>query len=137
MPNTVDRRSQGRDQPEAMATPSDLPTELHLINPRRSLGHVYLDWTPQPGCHVDHEGETYTVLERRHRYCFRGGRYQLEKIALYVQHSDTTSDRHLVNGQWVIGDPTCRWNALSPLLRCAVNPQGSCQNCRDYRPREP
>jgi len=120
-----------------MASPTDLPTELHLVHPRRSLGHVHLDWVPQPGCHVDHEGETYTVLERRHRYQFRGGRYQLQKIALYVQvsHPDA-GDRHLVEGQWIIGDASCRWNAHSPLLRCAVNPNGPCENCREYRPRD-
>ncbi len=120
-----------------MASPTDLPTELHLVHPRRSLGQVHLDWTPQPGCYVDHEGETYTVLERRHRYQFRGGRYQLQKVALYVQVSNREGgDRHLVDGEWVIGDASCHWNARSPLLRCAVNPTGPCENCREYRPRD-
>ena len=35
-----------------------------------------------------------------------------------------------------IGDPTCRYNALSPQLRCAVNPYGPCKGCPHYEPRE-
>ncbi len=35
-----------------------------------------------------------------------------------------------------IGDPTCRYNALSPELRCAVNPYGPCEGCPHYEPRE-
>jgi Family of unknown function (DUF6464) len=31
-----------------------------------------------------------------------------------------------------IGDPMCRHNALSQHLRCAVNPKGPCQGCRDF-----
>jgi hypothetical protein len=34
-----------------------------------------------------------------------------------------------------IGDPTCRYNALSPLLRCAVKPSGPCR-CQHYQARE-
>ncbi|WP_448533975.1 DUF6464 family protein [Parathermosynechococcus lividus] len=120
-----------------MASPTDLPAELHLIHPERSLGQVQLDWVPQPGCRVDHDGETYTVLERRHRYQFRGGRYHLHKVALYVQLCNPEAgDRHLVAGQWVIGDVSCQWNAQSPLLRCAVNPKGPCETCQEYHPRD-
>jgi len=35
-----------------------------------------------------------------------------------------------------LGDPNCAFNARSPLLRCAVNPDGPCQSCRHFRPRE-
>ncbi|MEN9208813.1 MAG: DUF6464 family protein [Thermostichus sp. DG02_2_bins_29] len=31
-----------------------------------------------------------------------------------------------------IGDPTCRYNAHSPELRCAVNPYGPCEGCPHY-----
>jgi hypothetical protein len=31
-----------------------------------------------------------------------------------------------------IGDVTCKWNARSPYLRCAINPSGECQGCKDY-----
>jgi hypothetical protein len=28
-----------------------------------------------------------------------------------------------------IGNPNCKHNALSPILRCAVNPSGPCEGC--------
>lgn len=31
-----------------------------------------------------------------------------------------------------IGDRSCQYNAHSPYIRCAVNPQGPCENCSDY-----
>jgi Family of unknown function (DUF6464) len=34
-----------------------------------------------------------------------------------------------------IGDPTCRYNAHSPYLRCAVNPHlNTCEECQNYDP---
>ncbi|MFN6572392.1 DUF6464 family protein [Dendronalium sp. ChiSLP03b] len=30
-----------------------------------------------------------------------------------------------------IGDVTCKFNARSPFLRCAINPSGNCQGCKD------
>ena len=34
-----------------------------------------------------------------------------------------------------IGDLTCRYNAHSPYIRCAVNPDlDTCEECRDYQP---
>ncbi len=33
-----------------------------------------------------------------------------------------------------IGDLTCQYNARSPLLRCAVKPEGPCR-CEHYQPR--
>lgn len=112
----------------------DLPTELHLIHPRRILGHVYLDWMPQPGCLIHHQGSTYTVLERRHRYQLRLGRYQLEKIALYLQVCESRGDRHIYQGEWILGDPTCQFSAHSSLIRCAVNPSGPCEGCLQFQP---
>ncbi|HYX17062.1 MAG TPA: DUF6464 family protein [Nostoc sp.] len=31
-----------------------------------------------------------------------------------------------------IGDVSCKWNAGSPYIRCAINPSGECQGCKDY-----
>ncbi len=39
-------------------------------------------------------------------------------------------------GGEMIGDRSCRFNARSTLIRCAVNPQGPCQGCPHYQPRE-
>ncbi len=113
-----------------------LPTEIYQTHPRRSLGKVHLDWVPQPGAYLEHEGKTYTVLERRHRYQLKGGRYQLHHIALYVQATAWVGERTLWQGRWVVGDASCRLNAHSELIRCAVNPDGPCQDCRFYEPAD-
>ncbi|HIK05771.1 MAG TPA: hypothetical protein IGS40_13845 [Trichormus sp. M33_DOE_039] len=109
-----------------------LATEVILTHPRRSLGKVTLDWTPQPGNYLDLEGKTYAVLERRHRYQFKSGRYRLQNIALYVQSAQRPAEKSLVAGRWVVGDATCRYNAHSEIIRCAVNPNGPCESCRFY-----
>ncbi|UKO99178.1 DUF6464 family protein [Nostoc sp. UHCC 0870] len=109
-----------------------LPTEVILTHPRRSLGKVQLDWTPQPGNYLDLEGKTYAVLERRHRYQLKSGRYRLYNIALYVQSAQRPTEKTLIAGRWVVGDATCRYNANSEIIRCAVNPDGPCESCRFY-----
>lgn len=39
---------------------------------------------------------------------------------------------YVVPSEGCIGDPTCRYNAHSPELRCAVNPYGPCEGCPHY-----
>ncbi|HEY9847250.1 MAG TPA: DUF6464 family protein [Candidatus Caenarcaniphilales bacterium] len=114
---------------------SSLPTEIILTHPQQSLGNIYLDWLPQPGAYLDLEGQTYAVLERRHRYQLRAGQYHLYKVALYVQTAQRPAERSLANGLWVLGDVNCRFNAGSELLRCAVNPLGPCDRCRFFEKR--
>lgn len=109
-----------------------LPTQVILTHPRQTLGNVKLDWTPQPGNYLDLQGKTYAVLERRHRYQLKAGRYRLQEIAIYVQSAQRPSEKSLVEGRWVIGDASCRFNAQSELIRCAVNPEGPCDSCRFY-----
>lgn len=116
--------------------PNSLPTEVILTNSHQSLGRIQLDWTPQPGSYLDLEGKTYAVLERRHRYQLKAGRYRLQTIALYVQSAKRPSEKTLVGGRWVIGDASCRYNACSEMIRCAVNPDGPCQTCRYYEKRK-
>ena len=112
--------------------PDSLPTEVILTHPRQSLGKVNLDWTPQPGNYLDLEGRTYTVLERSHRYQYKLGGYQLHKVALYVQSAPHLTEKSYVNGRWVVGDASCRFSAHSEIIRCAVNPEGPCHQCRHY-----
>jgi Family of unknown function (DUF6464) len=112
--------------------PESLPTEVILSHPERTIGKLHLDWNPQPGAYLDLEGKTYTVLERCHRYQFRFGKYRLHKIALYVQSANRPEELTLINGQWVVGNIQCRYNARSELIRCAVNPDGPCEGCRFY-----
>ena len=45
-------------------------------------------------------------------------------------------DDNLEANRCIVGDPSCRFNARSPYIRCAVNPEGPCQNCRHYEPKE-
>ncbi|MCX7595899.1 MAG: DUF6464 family protein [Fischerella sp.] len=112
--------------------PETLPTEVILTHPRQSLGSIQLDWMPQPGNYLDLEGKTYAVLERRHRYQLKAGRYRLQKIALYVQFAKRPEEKTWIKGRWVIGNASCRYNANSEIIRCAVNPEGPCESCRFY-----
>ncbi|UBF27728.1 DUF6464 family protein [Kovacikia minuta CCNUW1] len=42
-------------------------------------------------------------------------------------------DHQYVEGVgYMFGDLTCRFNARSPYLRCAVNPSGPCKECPYY-----
>lgn len=109
-----------------------LPTEVILSHSRKTISNIYLDWNPQPGAYLDVEGKTYAVLERRHRYQFKAGKYHLHKIALYVQSAERPVERSFVDGRWIIGDPTCQFNAASELIRCAVSPSGPCEDCHFY-----
>jgi hypothetical protein len=112
--------------------PDSLPTEVILSHPRQSLGEMKLDWMPQPGNSLALKGETYTVLERHHHYQYKVGGYCLRKISLYVQAAQTPSETSWIEGRWVLGDSSCRFNARSELLRCAINPGGPCEACRSY-----
>lgn len=116
--------------------PDSLPTQVILTHTRQSLGNVRLDWIPQPGNYLDLQGKTYAVLERRHRYQLKAGRYRLQEIAIYVQSAQRPTEKSLVEGRWVIGDANCRFNAHSELIRCAVNPEGPCDRCRFYEKYE-
>lgn len=42
-------------------------------------------------------------------------------------------EEHYIEGVgYIIGDLSCQYNACSPYIRCAVNPSGLCDGCRDY-----
>jgi hypothetical protein len=87
---------------------------------------------PQPGRWLDAGARSFLVLQRRHRYRLRGGRYELMAVALQVKLQRRPSDARRWGGGWVIGDPRCRFNARSPLLRCAVLPEGPCDRCSHF-----
>jgi Family of unknown function (DUF6464) len=118
--------------------PHHLPTAIILTDSKVTVGKTILPWTPQPGDYLEHEDSTYAVLERRHRYQYKAGRYRLEDIALYVQPAIRPTERSMIAGKWVIGDATCLYNAHSELIRCAVLPVGPCADCSSYvaRPEE-
>jgi Family of unknown function (DUF6464) len=118
-----------------MTEVSSLPTEVILSRSQAVLAKIRLDWTPQPGNYLDLNGNTYAVLERRHRYHLQSGRYKLHKIALYVQAASRPEEQSLIDGQWVIGDATCAYNARSSLIRCAIHPIGPCEGCKYWESR--
>jgi Family of unknown function (DUF6464) len=113
-----------------------LPTEIILSHSQETLGHMQLDWNPQPGAYLDLDGKTYAILERSHRYQFKAGQYRLHKVALYVQSAQRPAEQSLIGDRWVIGDANCRFNATSELVRCAVNPSGPCVSCRHFESSE-
>ena len=90
---------------------------------------------PQPGRWLEHGGRSFLVLQRRHRYRLRNGSYALASVALQVKAEHRPSDARPWGQGWVIGDPHCRFNARSPLLRCAVLPAGPCDRCAHFLPR--
>ena len=113
---------------------ASLLTEIILSKSNQSLGKIQLEGMPQPGNGLKFNGKTYTILERHHHYQYKIGGYYLDKISLHVQESSLSNEKTLVQGRWVIGDASCSLNAHSELLRCAVNPEGPCQDCHYYEP---
>jgi hypothetical protein len=75
---------------------------------------------------------SFLVLQRRHRYRLRNGIYELASLALQVKTQRQPADARWWQGGWVIGDPSCTYNARTPLLRCAVLPEGPCERCAHY-----
>ncbi len=111
-------------------------TEVILSHTHQSLGKLKLDWNPRKSNYLELEGTTYTILEYHHHYHYQVGGYQLKKISLYVQISEDSQEKNLVNGRWILGDINCRFNAHSEIITCAVNPQGSCKNCKFFEPKK-
>ncbi len=112
-----------------------LRIELRRIDDDRlitTLEVADLGEVPHPGRWLTLEERSYLVLQRRHRYRLCNGRYELASIALQVKAQRQPADARYWNGRWVIGDPSCRFNARSPLLRCAVLPEGPCARCAHY-----
>ncbi|MDX2270492.1 MAG: DUF6464 family protein [Cyanobacteriota bacterium] len=95
------------------------------------LAELVLTEHPHPGGVLQVDQQPYLVLEKRHSYWLRNGRYCLVAIRVLVRSIPERegSDADL------IGDPSCRYNARSQLLRCAVNPDGPCQGCHHYQPQ--
>ena len=109
-------------------------TEIILSKSNQFLGKTKLDWMPQPGNYLELKGKTYTILERHHHYQYKIGGYYLQRISLHVQESCLPKEKTLIEGRWIIGDANCYLNARSEILRCAVNPEGPCQDCHYYEP---
>ena len=118
----------GADRPEQLAV------ELIRAGSRQVLHRLNMEEVPQPGRWMEVEGTSYLVLQRRHRYQLRSGRYRLHGVALEVKAQNQPRDSRWWQNSWVIGDPSCAYNARSPLLRCAVLPEGPCELCSHHTP---
>ncbi len=58
-------------------------------------------------------------------------------VVRVIPRSQLPPDRYYLEGVgYLIGDISCRFNARSPYIRCAVNPEGPCEECRHYEARE-
>jgi hypothetical protein len=111
--------------------------ELRQIDTDRlidALEVATLSEVPHPGRWLAIGERSFLVLQRRHRYRLVNGRYELATVALQVKAQRQPSDARWWKGRWVIGDPTCRFNARTPLLRCAVLPEGPCERCAHFTP---
>ena len=106
--------------------------ELRQAGSNRLLERLDLDDIPQPGRWLVVDDRSFLVLQRHHRYQLRSGRYELSCIALQVKAQKQPADARWWQGRWVIGDPSCHYNARSPLLRCAVLPEGPCDCCAHH-----
>lgn len=112
-----------------------MQVELREIDSDRLLERIEIDdpaRIPHPGRWFQLGERSYLVMQRRHRYRLRLGVYELSSLALQVKVQRQPPDARWWQGRWVIGDPSCRFNARSPLLRCAVLPAGPCERCVHY-----
>jgi Family of unknown function (DUF6464) len=51
---------------------------------------------------------------------------------IYKRVNRDPEEQYVEGVGYIIGDLTCSYNARSPYIRCAVNPDGLCQDCRHY-----
>ncbi len=64
---------------------------------------------------------------------------RLSSVRLAVNYREITTifsqpEQQYIEGVgYIIGDITCKFNARSSQVRCAVNPFGPCKDCRDYQ----
>ena len=74
-----------------------------------------------------------TRLRRAQAYT----RYRPEEFHdnLYSGDLNSTGDRRRPATKYFIGDTNCLNNAQSPYIRCAVNPEGPCDECSHFEKR--
>jgi hypothetical protein len=117
-----------------------MQVELRQAGSERLLHRLSIETlaeVPHPGRWLVIEAGSFLVMQRSHRYQLRNGRYELSTVSLLVKAETQPADARWWNGRWVIGDPNCRFNARTPLLRCAVLPEGPCERCGHHDPITP
>ena len=75
--------------------------------------------------------------QARTRLQFRRAAMTIPRERIRQNTRPDDRDRYYLEGVgYLIGDVSCRFNARSGYLRCAVNPAGPCQGCRYYESRD-
>lgn len=77
-----------------------------------------------------YEYELFNGLGEEQAWSPGGDRQHNSSVA--QMQLNPTSTRHRPPQKYYIGELSCRYNALSPYLRCAVHPEGPCENCQHY-----
>ena len=103
--------------------------EIRQFGSEQPIDRLEMEDPPHPGRWFSVDASSFLVMQRRHRYRLRSGRYELSSVVLLVQSQKQPDDARWYRHGWVIGDPSCRFNARSPVLRCAVLPEGPCDRC--------
>lgn len=79
-------------------------------------------------------------LRASHRLRARSRRLTVTEVSsnrrFYKRIARDPEEQYIEGVGYVIGDLTCSYNARSPYIRCAVNPDGLCQDCRHYHCNE-
>jgi hypothetical protein len=62
---------------------------------------------------------------------------RVQRMTYYPPSDENSSSYSHENYQrelepYFIGDLSCQYNAHSPYIRCAVNPEGPCEQCNSY-----
>jgi len=71
--------------------------------------------------------------QARTRSQFRRAATTIPRAQVQQNIRPDPSDRYYLEGVgYLVGDVSCRFNARSGYLRCAVNPNGPCEGCRYY-----
>lgn len=69
-----------------------------------------------------------------------------QKLQARLRHAQSSTDwqqqqrirsalERLEGDYHYLGDQNCLYNARSPYLRCAVNPDGPCEDCSYFQPK--
>ena len=106
-----------------------------IINSQSSsiIKKINIDMTPEPGNWFILDNDSFFIYSKTNRYKLVDGIYKLSEIDLLVKYQKQPEDSTYIMNHWVIGNHECTYNALSPLLRCAVNPIGPCSECAEFR----
>ncbi|NMG20610.1 hypothetical protein DP116_14545 [Brasilonema bromeliae SPC951] len=86
------------------------------------------------------EARTRSRFRRAAATIYPVGRVQQNRVSNdsdCTERSAFMGDRYYLEGVgYLVGDISCKFNARSGYLRCAVNPTGPCEGCRLYQATE-